>query len=767
MYHKHFIFSIVCFLFFAVFFEAHSQLPVGSWRAHFAYGRSIRVTEAGERIYNASRQGLFYLDKNDNSIGTLTKINGLSDVDISAVSYSANNQVLIVGYKNGNLDLVFPRQIVNISDIKRLQTAGRKSISNLLFIDDKVYLACGFGVVVIDLERKEISDTWYIGPGGISLEVLDVETDGTYLYAATVEGVYYADLNSPNLSDFSAWSRINSLPEPNVAYKYVKWFGSRLYLVKEDTSGNEIVLVDEGSSWQTFLTANGLVRSLKVSSGILLVVDQQSTRGFNSSGSIILDLSDYGSGTPNPMDAIYSSDQTLWVADNFNGLVRYSGGMTQSMIPKGPGTENAFHLSVSSNKVFVSGGGYDYARVNLYRNGEMIIYEDDDYVTVFDLDVRDLVRVLPHPRLKDISYAATWGFGIIEYDRFFPQNVYNPSNSTLETIIPGDYCRISGMVFDNQENLWVANTSVPNPVSVRKKDGSWKSFPYGGLINHNTLGDIIYTQNGHFWILLPRGGGLFAFDVNGTIDDTNDDQTRKFGVVDENGSLISNEVYSFAEDKNGAVWVGTNDGIAVYYNPGNVFSDQDFSARRIIVPGPNPGEGAYLLANEVVTSIFVDGGNRKWVGTEKAGVFLLSPDGIKQIHHFTTRNSPLISDNIASIAVHPKTGEVFIATNLGLVSYRADATEGQSSFQNVLVFPNPVRPDFDGVISVTGLMEETVVKITDINGYLVYETMSTGGQATWDGRNLRGQRVKTGVYLIFLSNRDGSETHVSKLLFIH
>lgn len=767
MHHKILILFIVSYLFCLVPLEVYSQLPVGSWRAHFAYGRSTRVADAGDRIYNASKQGLFYFDKKDNSLGTLTKINGLSDVDISAISYSANNQVLIVGYDNGNLDLVFPRQIVNISDIKRQQITGRKTISNLLFIDDKVYLACGFGIVVIDLVRKEISETWYIGPGGISLDVLDIETDGVYIYAATVEGVYYAYLNSPNLSDFSSWNLLNSLPEPNVAYKYVKWFGNRLYLVKEDSTDNEIVLVDEGTSWQTFLTANGPVRSMKVSSGILLVVDQQRTRGFNTLGSLVLDLSDYGSGTPNPMDASYSADQTLWVADNFNGLVRYSGGVVQTMSPKGPGTGNAFHLSVGSNKVFVSGGGYDYARVNLYRNGEMIIYEDDDYVTVFDMDVRDLVSVLPHPRLKDISYAATWGSGIIEYDRFFPQIVYNPLNSTLETIIPGDYCRISGMVFDDQENLWVANTSVPNPVSVRKKDGSWKSFPYGGLINHNTLGDIIFTQNDHFWILLPRGGGLFAFDVNGTIDDTNDDQTRKFGVVDENGSLISNEVYSFAEDKNGAIWVGTNDGIAVYYNPRNVFTEQNFHARRIIVPGPNPGEGAYLLANEVVTTIFVDGGNRKWVGTEKAGVFLLSPDGTKQIHHFTIRNSPLISDNITSIAVHPKTGEVFIATDVGLVSYRADATQGQSSFKNVLVFPNPVRPDYDGVISVTGLMDETIVKITDINGYLVYETTSIGGQATWDGLNLRGQRVKTGVYLFFLSNRDGSETHVTKLLFIH
>ena len=756
---------IICLLGLSVP-KVFSQIPVGGWRGHFPYKSGIRVAEAGDRIYCAIKQGLFYFDQRDNSLGTLTKINGLSDIGVSAIGFSQEIKVLLIGYDNGNIDLVYSKSIVNISDIKRKQITGRKSINNLLFIDNKAYLASGFGIVVINLERNEVAETYLIGPGGVSLEIYDLESDGTFLYAATAEGIYYAGLNSSNLADFASWSKINSLLNPDAGYKFIKWFGEKLYTVEEKELGNESIIVFDGATWQTFLTAEGKIRSLKVSGNALFVADEKRVYGFNSMGNQLLDISDYGFALPNPMDVIFSVDETLWIADNFNGLIRRTGGNFNAMSPNGLISGNSFHLSVSPDKVYLSAGGYDIARVNIYNNGEFSLLEEENWVSVLEMDVRDIVRILPHPGEKDKTFAATWGYGILEYDKYFVVNTFNPSNSTLETIIPGDYCRIAGMAFDKDENLWVSNSTVPNPVSVRKKDGSWKSFPYSGIINHHTMGDIIYTQYGHHWILLPRGGGLFAFDVNGTIDDTNDDQTRKFGIFDESGALLTNEVYSFAEDENGAIWVGTNDGIVVYFSPQNVFNDQGFYARKIVVPGQNPGEGAYLLANETITSIFVDGGNRKWVGTEKAGVFLLSADGTKQLKHFTSRNSPLISDNITSVAVHPKTGEVFIATTEGLVSYRADATQGQNSFRDVLVFPNPVRPEYEGLISITGLMDETIVKITDINGNLVYETTSIGGQATWDGRIRKGRRSSTGVYLIFLSNRDGSETHVTKLLFI-
>jgi hypothetical protein len=387
--------------------------------------------------------------------------------------------------------------------------------------------------------------------------------------------------------------------------------------------------------------------------------------------------------------------------------------------------------------------------------------------SILNYDIRDVVFVKEHPFDPEIHFLATWGYGLIEYRNGDFHERYGENNSSLQSIIPGgDAVRINGMAFDDDKNLWVTNTGVPEPISVRKANGEWVSFPYGGLINHDYLGALITTRLGQKWVLLPRGGGLFVFDNNNNFSQSSATRTRKFSVTDDNNTLISNEVYSIAEDLNGFIWVGTSNGVAVYFNPSEVFSDGLYHARRIVVSGGSDDRG-YLLNNETVTAIAVDGADRKWFGTEKSGVFLVSGDGTRQIHHFTRQNSPLLSNTITDISIDPSTGEVFIGTSTGVISFRGDATTSQSTFENVYIFPNPVRENYEGPVTVTGLMKDSVVKITDISGNLVYETVSLGGQAIWDGRNSRGRRVQTGIYLVFISNADGSESHVTKLMFIH
>lgn len=763
------VFRNILFLVTGLFWVllSKAQIPVDSWRAHFSYSRSLKVALAGERIYCASHQGLFYFDQSDNSLGTLTKINGLSDAGVSAMAYSDDHELMIVGYENGNIDLVGSRRVINIPDILRKQIPGRKSINQILFFHDKAYLACGFGIVVISLSGSEVADSYLIGPGGSYVEVYDVETDGAFVYAATASGVFSVSIDSPNPADFNSWTQIHSLPEASATYSFFKWFGGKYYAVQFFEGGNDKVYISEGNSWDLFLEVSGRLHSLKVSADRLIVADDQSVRSFNDTGLLTYNLVDYGFAQVNPRDALFTGNNVLWVADFLHGLVKTSGTGSESIYPNGPATANAFHLYADKNTVYLSGGGYDPAWVNLYNFGELFHFSNEKWVSVIEPGVRDIVRAISHPTQTGLLYAASWGWGLLEYDGYQLASSYNPQNSSLQTIIPGDFCRVSGIAFDKELNLWMTNPTVSNPVSVKKADGTWRSFPYGAVINHHSISDLLYNAYGHFWALLPRGGGLFAFDVNGTIDDSNDDRTKKFAIVDENGSFLTNEVFSIAEDKNGFIWVGTNNGPVVYYNPGNVFTTNPFYARRIIIPGQNEGEGAYLLANETITAIAVDGANRKWFGTEKAGVFLISADGTGQIAQFNTSNSPLVSNQITSLAVHPKSGEVFIATSAGLVSYRGDATAPSGSFRNVLVFPNPVRPDFNGTVSISGLMDESNVKITDISGNLVYETVSLGGQASWDGRTHQGKRVRTGVYLVFLTTPDGSETHVTKLLFIH
>jgi hypothetical protein len=437
------------------------------------------------------------------------------------------------------------------------------------------------------------------------------------------------------------------------------------------------------------------------------------------------------------------------------------------LTPAGPYSNRVFSISSYPGRTYFSAGGYNQAFGNLWHNGEYSIYRDDSWSSVLNYDIRDVVLVKEHPSDPEIHFLATWGYGLVEYRSGIFHERYGENNSSLRSIIPGgDAVRINGMAFDDDKNLWVTNTGVPNPVSVRKANGEWQSFPYGSIINHDYVGDIIINSLGQKWVLLPRGGGLFVFENNG-IDEIPEAEPENSALTDDTNTLISNEVYSIAEDNNGFIWVGTQNGVAVYFNPSVCFDDEPFYARRIVVSGDRQDELGYLLNNETVTAIAVDGADRKWLGTEKSGVFLVSSDGTRQIHHFTRQNSPLLSNTISDIAIEPETGEVFFGTSVGVVSFRGDATASRSGFNNVYVFPNPVRENYDGPVTVTGLIKDSIVKITDISGNLVYETVSLGRTGYMGWTKFKRQRVQTGIYLVFISSADGSETHIAKLMFIH
>jgi ligand-binding sensor domain-containing protein len=282
------------------------------------------------------------------------------------------------------------------------------------------------------------------------------------------------------------------------------------------------------------------------------------------------------------------------------------------------------------------------------------------------------------------------------------------------------------------------------------------------------LSKILVTQSGHKWVIVARGNGLFAMDDGTTIDETSDDIYKKVSVVDKFGKVITNDVRSFAEDYSGNLWLGTNQGILVMYGPYRLFTEGSVYAQEILIPR-NDGTGLAdpLLGTQVVTAIEVDGANRKWLGTSGGGAYLVSEDGLEQVAHFTANNSPLLSGTINDICVDGVTGEVFFGTDKGIISYKGDALEGFDNYSQVVVYPNPVRENYEGPVAIKGLVESTNVKIMDVGGNLVYETESMGGQALWDGTNFRGERVATGVYMIYLSNSDGSLSHVTKLLFIH
>lgn len=751
-------------LFLLTTYILYAQIGVGEWRDHLPFTYSRHIAESPTKIYVASESGIFSYSKTNQNVEKYTKVNLLSDIGVSAIEYSDDNKLLVAGYSNGNLDLIFDNEVYNISDIKREIISGSKSINHILFINEYAYLSCGFGIVVVNTEKREIKETYYIGTMGAQVQVNQLFFYNNFLYAATNQGVFIADYNNPNLADYSNWQIITDIPSYTSKFNSIFVNNGDILVNQVNETSNDIIYQYKNGIWNIFNNTFSNVYKIHYASSRLHIIADTEVLVYNSDLSLISSVSNSEITNFHPYDAITTESNGYYIADNGRGLVRYQNGIEETIVPNAPYLSNAFTMDIKNKRVLVAGGGLSPSFGNVFLNGVVFSFQKERWTSVTNYNAVDYISVEIDPYNSDHYFAGSWGNGLIEYRNNEIVETYNETNSTLQSMIPGDdFCRIYGLAFDSENNLWITNSEVTNPVSVLTNDGDWFNFNYDEEISNLRTGDIIVTESDQKWLVLPNGEGLFVFNNNGTISDKEDDQYKKLDILDENGKVISNNIYSIAEDLNGEIWVGTDLGIVIYSNPESVFED-GFYARRIVL---TVGEVTqYLLNTELVTSIAVDGANRKWIGTQSAGVYLVSKDGTDEINHFTSENSPLLSDRINNIAINHESGEVFFATDKGLISYRGTATMGSDDFKDVYVYPNPVRENYEGDVTIRGLASDVNVKITDISGNIVYETNAEGGQATWDGRNFSGNRVSTGVYLVFCTNDDGSKTHITKLLFI-
>jgi len=364
---------------------------------------------------------------------------------------------------------------------------------------------------------------------------------------------------------------------------------------------------------------------------------------------------------------------------------------------------------------------------------------------------------------SDTYFYGTYGWGLVESENSWSyKTIYTSENSTIQAHPTSGQEYVSGITSDSKGNLWVLNMYASKPLSVKTPDNTWYSYSFPGVSTSDMLvRQVVVAQNGYKWIA-GINKKLAVFYDNKTLDDTEDDEFVLIPLEDSEGVFASRST-CVVEDNEGAIWIGTDKGIAIHSSPLRVFDDKK-SITRIKIE--IDGEVGYLLSTQWITSILVDGANRKWIGTQSSGVFVLSADGTEQIAHYTKENSPLPSNNITSLACNHETGEVFFGTYLGLVSVISDATHGEFTNSELHVIPNPVRENYYGSIYIYGTTPNAIYKITTISGNLVYEGIANGGVATWNGTNLHGQRVQTGIYLVYVTNEDGSQTGVTKLMFI-
>ncbi|GIV34920.1 MAG: hypothetical protein KatS3mg031_2455 [Chitinophagales bacterium] len=750
---------------------AQVPLGIGQWRTHVPYRNATSVTDAGNKVYVATDVFFFSYDKETGQLQSFDKASGLSDVGVTLVKVNPHNNMLLIVYDNTNLDILEGNTIFNISDIKRKQIVGKKQINRVTFMGDLAYLSCSFGIVVLDMVRKEIKDTYRIGNQGANLEVFDFAADTSSFYAATAEGIKVASRNSPNLLNFSEWQPIVGLPA-RLAKNIVRFQG-RLFANVQDT-----LYVYDGNIWSFFYAqpAWRLENVLSTAKHLVLCetaepLTYQGRIGLIDSSFLCCNYLVNPFRIRYPTDAVMDSNGTWWIADFLEGLIKLSEDNADAIYPTGPGSVNVQSMDVQRGQLWVAPGsvdqsysfdGYNIDGVFQFVSNEWRNYNVYTHAA-FDT-IYNFWKVAVHPERDRVYFGSWWG-GLLEYrDGNF--TVFNQYNSILEGL-PGFEARtvISGLTFDDRGTLWMTSYGTNRPIIALQDDGTWFSFTAPG-VKGNQLERLLVDDYDQKWIVIPRvsNQSLLVFNHGQDLTSTTDDQYKIYGTGQGNGNLPSNEVYALAKDLDGEIWVGTAQGIAVFYCPGAVFSQSGCEAQQIIVT--QNGVAGYLLETERVSAIAVDGGNRKWVGTSN-GVFLLSPDGTRQIAYYTVDNSPLLSNVITDIAIDHSTGEVFIGTSRGIVSIRGEATEGGAQHTQVMVFPNPVRADYEGPIAIKGLANNATVKITDTAGRLFYETKALGGQAVWNGRNYHGEKAKTGVYLIFSSGEDGSSSYVTKFLIIN
>jgi hypothetical protein len=758
------------FIILLVSFQAFlisGQSPVGGWSDHLIYNTASSVAISESDIFASTGSSIIVYNKELAELKKMSRISGLSETGISTIAWSEDYNSLIIGYSSTNIDVVKDNIIYNIPDISRKYIPGIKTINRIRAKGKYAFLACSFGIVVVDLNKEEIYDTWKPGNGSVTAEVWDIALGDGKIYAATNIGVYFADLTDPGLAYFGNWKTINTLPAPGSNYSAVAYSGKKLYvnLSEPQSDGDKVYVI--GDQTTLFTYSPGVYNtSFDSSADGFIISSTASLKVFNTEGALVKTIASYGPdlSTPSILQAVRDNDD-IWIADKVSGLVKGEkmSSFTALTLP-GPITNSVINISSENGRTIICAGSITQSWNNTWTPLKVSLCTDNKWLAVTSNTLMDPIRALGDPDNPNRFFVATWGMGLLEYENNVLVKQYNDSNSPLQTIIPGQpYVRICGLAFDMDKNLWITQTEVPGSFKILKPDGTWMVNPI--RIDAPVIGDLIITKTGVKWVVLPRGNALFILDDNKTPELFSDDRYRKLTVKDEKNKVISN-IFSVSEDLDGNIWVGTDQGPLVYYNPGKIF-EPDVTASRIKIPR-NDGSGLadYLLQAETITSIAVDGANRKWLGTSGSGAYLVSSDGTTTIRNYNEQNSPILSNNVATLDIDNKTGEVWFGTSKGIQSVRSDATTGAEGFGKVYAFPNPVREDFFGNVTITGLMRDTQIRITDVSGNLVYSTVSDGGLATWDLKTYNGKRVSTGVYLVFCASSDGSQSCVTKMLVI-
>lgn len=778
---------ILCMFWFVVS-AIQGQTAMEQWQSYLTYNNAIALEETPQRVFVIAHEELFNcssnsniivntlysIGKEDHDIQTYSKSTGLNGANIAQIKYDQSTKQLIIIYTDGNIDLMSSKGIVNIPDFFLKQMNADKTVNHIFCYNSNAYLSTTFGIVVVNLQKNEISDTYYYGNNSTSVNTLATDIFNGKIYACSSDSIYYADLNS-NLVDFQSWHTLENLPGTGTIQSLVV-FAGHFFVLQNGT----LYMSTDMTTWDE-MSYNCL--KIKVANNRLYMLYESSAGNYDESLSnfYYVYLQNYY-----PISDYLHIGNDDWFAAQDNGVaIQAVGEHTASFFtPNCPASNSNWNLSYNGQKLYVLSGGRDYnpqcipGNISILENNSWKIITRHEIEAVTDVPAMDFVQIAFDPTIAGHFYVTSFGTGLYEFqdDKFVKLYISNNTGGILEEIPglnPNLFTRLYGLSYDKDGNLMIDNCGVDASIKMRKKDGTWTQMNYPKAKNTAWSGaiGINAVNTNQKWVLSQtQNPSILVIDDGGTPGNQSDDKSKYFSSFNyiKNGAvdnLTLSMIYCFAQDKSGTIWIGTNQGPLLFNNTNDIF-DANYLASKVLIPrNDTTGLGDFLLDGIAVKAIAVDGANRKWIGTETSGAYLVSENGVETIQHFTTENSPLPSDNIQTIAINPVTGEVFFGTPSGLVSYQSDAAESTSqNFSDISAYPNPVRPDFQGVVTVTGLIDNSLVRITDTAGNTVYQTRSNGSIATWNLLNTFGKRVNSGVYLVMVVNDDGSQHAATKIM---
>ena len=738
------------------------------WNIHSAFADINAIAVTRDKVFALSNHSLFAVDKQSEEMVYYNRLTGLNGAVISTIGYNPTLNLLLVCYENGHLDIINSHdEVYNIPDLYLKQTTYSKIVNSIYMHEHTAYLAMDFGIIELDMKRREIKDTYIIGQDAKEVNVKHITIMGDRIYAVSPQLLYSASLSDP-LSDYAYW-QTQALPTGKEVSAFCA-YDELLYMVRDS-----VLCSYRDSKWQKHTTSYK-VNGLCPTDQHLFILPKNQAGVAIAETDLSLQMTDMGMITD-----IVQDGSSYWWASVTDELVR--GADRQAFRPDGPINNIAYRMRTFGDRLYVVPGGR-WATQNK-TPGEIMFYENGTWVNISNdvinqacgFKVYDLMNVAQDPNDKDHYFVTSYGAGLLEMQSDEVVNLYTPDNSTLISAVPNypkEYTRTDGAMYDEQGNLWILNAVGTKSINIFTPDKQWFSF---GLASQSdtiplyTPGEIMVDRRNTQWKWIPQcryNTGLLLLQDNGTPTNDKDDQVfYRNEWYDQNGKpVIPEYIYSMAQDHDNTIWVGTNAGL--FLIPATIDFTTSNRCERVII-GRNDGTklGDYLLDNEQINHIVVDGANRKWIATATSGVFLLSSNGEETIEHFTTENSPLSSNNVLSIAILESTGEVFFGTSQGLVSYMSDAIEPAKNFSDIYAYPNPVHPNYHGVVTIRGLMANTEVRIVDASGNLVTTIQGNGGEAVWDMTNAQGSRVASGIYTALCNTQDGAAHSTVKIMVMN